>query len=467
MSPEQKPWIVLAALSTLAVGGLATAIYFENESIVEARDQVAKLDKDIQTARKTLEGTSVIEKEVIVLRELSGVFEQILPTDEDANNLIQDFYRYSGEAEVEPTSFKAKSQAARGRGQTSDFDKVGYTLTLTGDTFQFLDFLNRIETHSRFMSVPSFKLTSSTRQDMESYGYARHKIQVDVETYVYTPKAASKKAGIEGYERKRDLLANEIGKRRQALTLSTFNYRGARGRRDPWIDPRVPVEENPSGLTVSEQNDKVDELIAIYEEATQSWSRVETAENVLERMMEKRDLVEMVTRLEDELRRVDAGGLISYTPAVKRLQNEVREPLSRLRRSIEETSNIRGPLKEELEQVASTMRRDVESGEFELALQAYGAVKNSLDLVQGDPVRMELALELRRLAEEADILRDFESIDMSFGGQALIEGRSPVVLINNRALSIGDMLRPGLEVIGIRPNEVDFAFRGVVLVRAF
>lgn len=464
---ERKSWYILAGITVAAVGGLGAAIYYKNEAIIQSRADIAKLDTEISDARKLLEGTGAIEKEVIVLRELSGVFEQILPSGQDANEMVQTFHRYSEEAEVESTAFKAKSQArSRGKKKT-DFDKVGYTLTLTGDTFQFLDFLNRIETHSRFMSIPSFKLNASSRSEMEDLGYARHKIQVDVETYVYKPQKAAKHVGIEGYERKRDLLANEIGTRRQALTLSTFNYRGARGRRDPWIDPRVPVEENPSGLTVSEQNDKVDELIAMYTNAVGSWGRVEGAENVLERMMEKRDLSGLVVRIEDELRRVDAGGLISYTPAVKRLQNEVREPLSRLRRTIEETSNIRGPLREELEEVANSMRRDVESGDFALALRSYSAVKNSLDLVQGDPVRMELALELRRLAEEADILREFESIDMSFGGQVLIEGRSPAVLINNQTLSIGDMLRPGLEIIGIRPNEVDFAFRGVVLVRAF
>ena len=464
---DRKSWLILASVTVLTAGGLGAAIYQENESITEVRASIAKLDKEIVGARKLVEKTPGIEKEVIVLRELSGVFEQILPSDKDANEMVQIFHRYSELSEVESTAFKANSSGRSRASKKSDFDKVGYTLTLAGDTFQFLDFLNRIETHSRFMAIPSFNLDASSRSEMETLGYARHKIQVDVETYVYKPGKAGERVSIEGYERKRDLLATDIAKRRQALTLSTFNYRGARGRRDPWIDPRVPVEENPSGLTVSEQNDKVDELVAMFNSATGSWDRVEDAENVLERMMEKRDLSALVVRIEDELRRVDAGGLISYTPAVKRLQNEVRDPLSILRRTIEESSNIRGPLREELIEVAGSMRRDVENGEFELALRSYSAVKNSLDLVQGDPVRVELALELRRLAEEADILREFESIEMSFGGQVLIEDRAPAVLINNQALSIGDMLRPGLEVIGIRPNEVDFAFRGVVLVRAF
>ena len=464
---DKKPWYILAGLTATAAIGLGTAIYFENEHLNLEREAVVALEAEIKSARALVETTPTIEKDVIVLRELSAVFEQILPSNEDVNNLIQDFYRYSGEAAVDPSSFKAKAPAAKARGVETDFDKVSYTLTLTADAFQFLDFLNRIETHSRFMAVPSFKLNACSRTDLERFGFAKHKIQVNVETYVYTPKAKAETVSIEGYERKRDLLANVISRRRQALTLSSFNYRGERGRRDPWIDPRVPTDENPSGLTVSEQNEQVDGLIKMYRDAMALWSNVEAAENVLERMMAKKDLIEVVAQIEDDLRRVDAGGLISYTPAVKRLQNEVRMPLRALRISIEETRAIQGPVKEELEHIIGTMRRDIEAGEFAPAQQSYAAVKSSLELLQGDPVRMELALTLSRLAEEAEILREFSSFEMSFGGQVLIEGRSPAVLINNRTLTIGDMLRPGLEVIAIRPHEVDFAFRGVVLVRAF
>jgi hypothetical protein len=80
---------------------------------------------------------------------------------------------------------------------------------------------------------------------------------------------------------------------------------------------------------------------------------------------------------------------------------------------------------------------------------------------------MELAELLRVLADEADILREFEEIEIRFSGQALIEGHAPAVLLNSKTLKVGDMLQPGVEIIAIRPFEVDFAFRGVVLTRSF
>ena len=39
--------------------------------------------------------------------------------------------------------------------EKSDFDKVAYTLSLEGDAFQFMDFLDLSESHSRFMRVPN------------------------------------------------------------------------------------------------------------------------------------------------------------------------------------------------------------------------------------------------------------------------------------------------------------------------
>ena len=145
----------------------------------------------------------------------------------------------------------------------------------------------------------------------------------------------------------------------------------------------------------------------------------------------------------------------------------MREPVRKLQAEVDDQKSIEGPLKEELEQVVRHMRKNIEAGDYMLALQDYDSIKAGLELVQGDPGRMELADELRVLAEEADILREFESIDIQFGGQALIEGHSPAVLLNKKTLSVGDLLQPGVEIVAIRPFEVDFAFRGVVLTRSF
>ncbi|MCP5022441.1 MAG: hypothetical protein GY930_11775 [bacterium] len=463
---DRKFWTILGGIFVLLVSGLSYAIVTQQEHIAERRAAVDRLTQNIKTARQTIAETPSLVKDVIVLRELAVVFEEILPTTDGASNLIKNFYNYSREAGVDPDSFKDQTSRQDKKSQ-SDFYRFSYTLEMTGDTFQFMDFLNHIETHSRFMAVPNYRLTACSREDMEEMGFAQHKIKMEVETYVYQPKTKAKVVAIDNYDRKRDLLMGEINRRRQALRLHTFQYRGARGRRDPWVDPRVSVEENPSGLTIVDQKAKVDELAIMLKSATGQWERVQDAENILERMMEKRGVIETMANIDEELRRIDNEGLVTYPLAAKRLQIEVRDPLQALHGALDDTNNIQGPLKEELDQVVHHMRKNIESGEFSLALQDYNSIKAGLELVQGDPVRMELAELLKLLAEEADILREFEAIEISFSGQALIEGHAPAVLLNGKTLKVGDMLQPGVEIIAIRPFEVDFAFRGVVLTRSF
>ena len=131
-----------------------------------------------------------------------------------------------------PTTPRRSSTSTRSR----------YTLSLEGDAFQLLDFMNMIESHKRFMRVPTFRIQAAQRTQMEKEGVIAHRIQLDVETFVYEPKKDQKTVKIDGYDRKRDLLLGEIQRRRQDLALMPFSYRGQRGRRDPWIDPRVPVQ---------------------------------------------------------------------------------------------------------------------------------------------------------------------------------------------------------------------------------
>ena len=92
----------------------------------------------------------------------------------------------------------------------------------------------------------------------------RHKIQIDLETYVYQAKQGSKEVRIDGYDRKRDLLVSEIAKHQAERRVPAYEYRGPRGRRDPWVDPRIPrsLGDGPPPLSIEEQNAIVDELDA-------------------------------------------------------------------------------------------------------------------------------------------------------------------------------------------------------------
>jgi Tfp pilus assembly protein PilO len=468
---DQKFWITFGGVAGSVALGACYMIFSEKGQIEAARTEVASIRQGIAKARDTVATTPDIERDVIVLREISDRIRKILPNTKDLTNVVRDFQEYSKEAGVATSGFRP-SQKGGGRGtQTGAFEKVAYQLTLEADTFQFLDFLNRIETHSRFMAASSFKISAATRKSLETDGIANHRIQMEVETYKYVPRQGeADEVKITGYERKRDLLAGEISRRRSALTLETFRYRGPRGRRDPLIDPRVPARvDDPNAWTVQRQMEEVDELISRMNEGNEYWEASNAADSVLDRMVQRSELEKILAMLGDDLNRIEKESRISYKPAEKRLSIGVIEPLQELRLALKLSQAIAGPTLVELQTVAEQMIKHIDDGEFDLALDAYKALADSLDQVKGDKEREGLADWLRQLAEDATTLRDFEAIELTIGGYAIIEGVAPVIIIDGTRRSVGDpvLAHPDLIVHDVRPNEVDFVFRGAVLTRDF
>jgi Tfp pilus assembly protein PilO len=457
-------WIGIGVGGSLAAIGLGALIYFQNKNIDLSREEVAGLQGEIETARKLIEGTNALEREVIVLRELSTTMQEILPDTEDVNNLVRTLQRFSEDSQVRISGLKKKDANVRDQG---DFDKVAYTLSLEADAFEFLDFLNVIESHSRFMRVPSFKIEAARRSQFEKDGVASHRIQVDVETFVYDPTTDASKVEVEGYERKRDLLMGEINRRSQALSVATFDYRGPRGRRDPWIDPRVPTGGGEgSALTVQEQMDIVEDMSVRMQEVLSLWTDVNEAGNVIVEMMTRADLQEKLVTLEEDVRRVESQGSISYVPTLRRLQNEVLDPISSLRDQLIVASG-RGPSADTLKEILKSMERHQGRAEYNLMLDAFNGLEDRLGLVEGDPLRKPLVERLRKLAFEARTVMDFEEIEIEVTGLAIIEGQDPVAVINGRSLGVGDMLNEELVVYGIRTGEIEFIFRGVILAMSF
>lgn len=466
MNTKQRAIAIWGGASALVLGGFGWGIHSELAAIEAGEQAIAGLEQEIISGRRTIESTPEKEREVIVLRELDPTFREILPSNKEVSDLLDTMTEWSVESDILLTGVDHRPAQVRA-GKASDFNKASFGLSLEGDVFQFLDFLNRVETHRRFMAIPSFGLQSATRQRLEQDGQASHRIQLDVETYVYAPTGLKAPVGIDGYERKRDALAGEIARRKEALSRSSYTWRGPRGRRDPWVDPRVPVADNPSGLSVPEQNERVESLIAILDRAQEQWTAVQGAPDVLSRMLQRRELMASIRMIQDDLLAIDAEGSITFTPAVRKLEISVREPLVALLHDIDETVYVAGPTIEELQQVLGSMERRLASGEYGIALEAFAEVSDSLDLVMADPPRRPLAERLRLLAEEAEALRDFAQIELDFGGQALIQGKDAVVVLNGRSWTVGEVVPPGLEVLAIRSREVDFAFRGFVMTRQF
>lgn len=461
---QKKAWTTVIASSVLVAAGAGTLIYMERENITESREQVAQIRSNIDAARKLLKGTTELEREVIVLRETEEVIKEILPDEQDVNNFVRDLRRFEEDSEVRITGLKKKPKENNKGAQ--EFDKVAYQLTFEADAFQLLSFLDRIESHARFMRVPNFKLSAATRRQVEERGVPSHKIQMDVETYVYGQPDGPAPVKVDGYNRKRELLLGEIIRRQQALRVDSFVYQGPRNRRDPWVDPRVPVDvESP--IPIEEQQAIVQGLIERTQEATEVHVQFQNAKNVIEEMTFRSELELLLTEIEDEVRRVVELNAITYIPSERRLHLEVIEPLAAIRTELENVGPDEGPDLATLKALLKSMTVSINAGEHKHALNSFATIRGQLDVALNDPNRRDLVQKIQERAHEAQILADFEDRDVSIEGVAIQDGSPPIALINGKALGVGDLVDNELVIGAIRPSEIEFIFRGVVLIRRF
>jgi Tfp pilus assembly protein PilO len=465
MTPRNK-WIATIAGGVLLACSFGYLIYDEYGKIDAARVEVAGIRSNIESSRKLIEGTGALEREVIVLRELSEVMKKILPDTDDVNNLVRTFQKFSEESGVRISGLKKRPNDPRDKG---DFTKVAYTLSLDADAFQFLDFLDLTENHRRFMCVPTFHITAATRTQAENDKNAQpaHKIQVDVETYVYEPQKDAKPVKIDNYDRKRDLLKGEIDRRKSTLALSTYTYRGARGRRDPWIDPRVPVlGTGDSSLTVAQQMEIVEKLIERTKAVLGLWDLFKAADSPISELTTRAELETSLSQLDEDVRRVVDEKSIRYVPSERKLKIEVVDALGRLRKDLAKTE-AEGPSANKLHEIEVAMSDHQQKGEYRLVLEAFQAVASQLALADKDPLRKPLVDRIREMASMAQTVLDFQKIDIKVGGVAVGDDGISSVLLNGKSVGVGDMLDKDLLVRTIRPDEIEFVFRGIIFARRF
>lgn len=465
---ERKLWTTVLAGGCIAAVGMGALIWRAKKKIEVTNVEIEDLHAKIAQARQLLTGTTALEREVIVLRETDVAIKRILPDEEDLNNLVRNLRSFEEDAKVRITGLKTKAENRSAQQQADAFTKVAYTLTLESDAFQLLTFFDLIESHARFMSIPTFKVTAASRRDIEEQGIAEHRVQMDVETYVYEATNLPQSVKIDGYDRKRELLLGEIHRRQQALRVDSYEYRGQRGRRDPWIDPRVPVDdENGDTLSVEAQLQIVEDLSLQTQEAMAKWESVKTAENVIDEMTQRADLEEMLTAIETEVHKLESENAIRFVPSQRRFKTEVIDPVAQLRQNLKAIDGPVGPSAQVLAELEENIGSHLSRSEYRLALDTFKPIEAKLALAERDPQRKDRVRNLRNMAYMAQVAIDFDSMPIDIGGVAIMEGSTPLVLIGGRPYEEGELLSDELMVRSVRPSEIEFIYRGVILIRHY
>lgn len=459
---EKKHWIVLAAVSVTLAAGIGFMIYRQHQEIAESRVEANLLSLSIEKDRKLVKGTPDLVKNVIVQRETDTVIKEILSDTKDISNFVRTLDQFAGESGFTLESAKRQRDS---RGGAEEFGRVGYTLVFNADVFQFLDFMHRLESFARFISITNFRMRAAGRMSLTDEEVPRHSVTMNLETYVYKPRAVAKEADIDGYGHKRDLLIGQISEKTSKLRVPEYTYLGRRGRRDPWIDPRVPASREGESVPIPVQLDIVERLAAQALDVRAAWEAAREADNVIEAMRSRTVLEEKLALIEEEIRRIQAEGQLTYFNAERRFNKEVVEVVAGVREDMNGQGGGLGPAIALLRETIEVMERHIDAREYELALQAFSTVEGKLAIAEHDPNKSELAAKLRSLRDVADAVIAFEAIALNIGGVAIQEDLRPVALINGRSVTEGELVGTELIVHHIRTDQIEFAFRGMILAR--
>jgi hypothetical protein len=177
------------------------------------------------------------------------------------------------------------------------------------------------------------------------------------------------------------------------------------------------------------------------------------------------DLEAKLGLIEEEIRRVEAGGLLVLVPAVRRFDKSVVGVVTNVRDQMSKGEAGGGPSTALLRETAEAMERHIDIQEYELALAAYATIESRLGVADQDALKEPFVKSIRELKHLADTVIEFEKLELDVDGVALHEGRDPVALINGQSYTEGEILGEELIVHNIRPDQIEFAFRGLILAR--
>jgi len=463
---ERNNWLLIGGISLGFAASFGALIHLKGEEIQKDKDEIVQLDGEIAGAVALLEGTQPLEEEVILQRETDEVVATILPNGQDIAELVSALQQFESASDVNITDLKP---AATPQSSRSDFDKVVYSLQLSGDAFEVLSFLDLVESHDRFMSVPRFRLTTTRHSPTDSVeGVPRHEVRLDVETYVYEPKGGAQAVQIDNYEAKRNRLQGEILRRRDELAFAHYEYGGRRGRRDPWVDPRVLVNRNPDDeiWTIEQQIAYVETMIDNVENGEQLMQEMLDAESFVENAKLSRDLQDALAFVEGEVRRMDAVGVLSFHNAKQRFDEHVVEACGDLRAQLLAIEDVRGPSVEELAAQIASMERHLLLGEYLLAMELFHEIEGGLTFAEADLERADHAHRLRELYHFSETFRDFDEMEILISGVLIHGGLARAAIINGRTLQVGEYLDGGLLVQSIERDAVEFIYRDILFTKA-
>jgi len=188
MGPKNEKVMLLAVLvgSVLIAVASGVTIYFVAKDTSELKAANDALHTRIATAKNKLNQLNDmrVEREKAQARLVAS--ESILPSQKEIETLVDNLSEFAKQSGVTIVKAEPVRQSAYGApiATSQRFDEADFNLDLTGNYFQFVEFLNYLENYKRFIRVDSFSVAAG-RNNSEG-----NSMSLDFATFTYVDESA-------------------------------------------------------------------------------------------------------------------------------------------------------------------------------------------------------------------------------------------------------------------------------------
>jgi Tfp pilus assembly protein PilO len=417
--------LVIPLVLTLVVGYLLYKDYQEWKKLRADIDgmnaQITKLKQDIFQVPK-------IRDE---LDNQAAIFEEhvkILPSEKDLDSLVESLRGLAERAdivniaEIRP---QGSGRRPRGRGQTSDFEELGYSLRFEADFRTLAEFLNALETNTRFLKVNQFRTTPILASaEAEVVGPLPLSVDMTIITYKYNSTIDD-----EVYKPKKPAEAPEIPS--DEIAAKPFVPRST--WRDPFrsqlrlveteptrIEPGIT--ETPAGATGTGDGLAAQERLLQQQQVEELARRlqalnIDMGDNRYAQVINKLDEFE---RIWDERIDITDPQLAEEARNIRQRYEELRKTVLDQTQFVIEWAKIRLG---EIEERFRSAEKSEDKTDFQLVVDDHKRLRATLESYLGKNLPPEVLATLTRaneFADRAEVRLEFMELPLKVDGIAYL-----------------------------------------------
>ncbi|MCZ6794110.1 MAG: hypothetical protein O7J95_10920 [Planctomycetota bacterium] len=203
---EKQKVFAVAMFFLVLVGGVATMNFIKFKDRRQLMTQMARYHREEKAAQQKIKRIPKLLEERAELIATIGRYAQILPVEANVQHeaFVEfiDSFRKDTKITIQTAVYVRVKGNRRGTKAQESFIRHRYKFSLLGTVPDFIQFLNKIENHTRFLKVDAFKIKPYLAKDADGGG---------------------------GAVKNKELLYASNRVKELELTISTYTYKGAKG----------------------------------------------------------------------------------------------------------------------------------------------------------------------------------------------------------------------------------------------